>query len=139
MTRTNSSTMQRLAPLGLLLTTMAVVACNDAPTRPSQSRLDGTYTATAFTATTPDTTFDLLAEGVSLTITINGDGTTTGSQISDSVVMDLAGQWDTAADTLHLHLATPGLLTLTPFVIRPNRLQGDPLINSFAFHLTLTK
>jgi hypothetical protein len=131
--------MQRLTPLALLLTTTVLLACNDAPTRPSQVRLDGSYTATTFTATTPDTTFDLLADGGSLTLTINGDGTTTGAQISGGVVMDLAGQWDTVADSLHLHLATPGLLTLTAFAIRPNHLEAAPLINNFAFHIRLTK
>ena len=131
--------MRRLARLGLLLTTAAALACNDAPTRPSQPRLEGTYTATVFTATTPDTTFDLLADGGSLTLAINEDGTTTGAQIFGGTSTDLAGQWDTAAGSLHLHLATPGLLILTPFAVRPNRLQADTVINSFAFHITLLK
>jgi hypothetical protein len=88
---------------------------------------------------TPDTMFDLLAEGVSLSITLSRDGTTTGTQNAFGTVMDLTGQWDTSAATLHLHLATQGVLTRTAFAIRPNRLQGDPLIGDFAYHLTLTK
>ncbi len=125
--------------LGLSLATAALIACNDGPTQPSPSRLEGTWSATAFTVVTPDTMFDLLAEGVTLTITLNRDGTMTGSQRVDTTVTDLSGQWDTSAATLHLHPTLPGLLTLTPFAITPGRLQGDPLINQFAFHLTLTK
>jgi len=125
--------------LGLCLATAALVACSDAPTQPAQSPLEGTYRATAFTVVTPDTMFDLIAEGISLTITLHSDGTITGTQIAPGSVMELTGQWDTSAATLHLHPTMPSFLTLTPFVITPNRLQGDPLINNFAFHLTLTK
>ncbi|HKV72950.1 MAG TPA: hypothetical protein VJN95_00405 [Gemmatimonadales bacterium] len=125
--------------LGLSLAAAALIACNDNSTQPSLARIEGTYAATAFTVVTPDTMFDLLAEGVTLTITLNRDGTMTGSQRVDTTVTDLSGQWDTSAATLHLHPTMPGLLTLTPFTISPDRLQGDPLINQFAFHLTLTK
>jgi hypothetical protein len=131
--------MQHRATLGLLLATVALVACNDNPNHPAEPGLEGTYTATAFTVVTPDTVFDLLAEDVSLSITLAADGTTTGSQIVSGTVTDLTGQWDTTAATLRLHLGTPGLLTRTVFVIGPNRLQGDTQIDSFVFHLTLTK
>jgi hypothetical protein len=125
--------------LGLLLATAALSACRTEPNQPSGPPLEGTYSATAFTVMTPDTMFDLLAEGVSLSITLSRDGTTTGTQNAFGTIMDLTGQWDTSAATLHLHLATPGVLTRTAFAIRPNRLQGDPLIGDFAYHLTLTK
>jgi hypothetical protein len=130
--------MRHRSLLGLLLATAATLGCSDA-THPTEPRLEGTYTATAFTAVTPETTFDLLAEGVSLTITLDPDGTTTGSLVASGLVTDLTGEWDTTAATLRLHLATPEILTRTVFVIGPNRLQGESILADFVFHLTLTK
>lgn len=133
--------MQRLTPffLFVLIVIAAASACNDEANHPSEPRLQGTYTATAFTVVTPDTVFDELAEGVSLTITLHPDGTTTGLQIVAEVVTDLSGEWDTTAGALRLHLASPSFLNRVAFAIAPNQLQGELLLESGAFHLTLTK
>jgi hypothetical protein len=117
----------------------ALAACSDSPNRPTEPTLEGTYTATTFTVVTPDSAFDELAEGVTLTLTLHSDGTTTGSLTAPAGLTDLAGQWDTDSDTLHLHLATPIVFTLIPFVIAPNRLVGDLALQFATFHLILAK
>jgi hypothetical protein len=126
--------------LRCLLVGIAVLsACNDAPNRPSETRLEGTYTATTFTITTPDTSFDELAAGTSLTVTLNSDGTTSGSLIVPDLITDLAGQWDTAGATLRLHLPVPTFLTRIDFATAPNALVGELSLQTDTFHLTLTK
>lgn len=126
-------------PRLFLLATIALAACSDSPNRPTEPRLEGTYAATTFIVVTPDSTFDLLGEGVSLALTLHADGTTTGSMGEPGALTDLTGQWDSLADTLHLHLATPSFLILVPFVISPDRLVGDLRLQFGTFHLTLGK
>jgi len=122
-----------------LFAAIALGACNESPNRPTEPRLEGTYAATTFTIVTADSVFDELTEGVSVALTLHSDGTTTGSLVVPDALTDLAGQWDTASDTLRLHLATPSILARIPFGIVPNRLVGDLELQLGTFHLTLTK
>ena len=119
------------------LTTLT--ACSNSPTRPTEPTLEGTYTATTYTVVTPDSVFDELADGVTLTLTLHADGTTTGSLSAPPDLTDLAGHWDTASDTLHLHLPNAIVFNLIPFAIAPNRLVGDLALQFATFHLILAK
>lgn len=122
-----------------LLAAITVGACSDSPNRPSEKLLEGTYHATAFTVATPDTVFDELTERTSLSLTLNSDNTTSGSFVVADLNTDLAGQWDTLADTLRLHLGTPTFLTRISFAIAPNQLSGELRLQDGTLRLTLTR
>lgn len=133
--------MQRRARqfLFLLVTTGTVGACNDAPNHPSEADLEGTYAATAFTVTTADTTFDQLAEGVSLTITLHADGSTTGTLFVPNVAVDLAGTWDTAAAVVRFQQTAPNFLNQMPFEIGADVLRGELAVPLGTIRVTLAK
>jgi hypothetical protein len=119
----------------------ALAACTDAhgPSAPHPVRLEGSYAATTFTATTDDTTFDLLTEGFGLTLDLQAGGTTTGTFFSPDMPRNLEGTWDTSAALLHLHELAPSLLNQMAFVIGPHDLRGEATIQTFTYRLTLTK
>jgi hypothetical protein len=117
----------------------AIAACTAGTTGPRQSRVDGTYSATQFVLITPDSVFDQLADGVRLTITLNRDGTTTGTLTVVDALLDLAGEWDTAGGFLQVHTTTPTFLTRAPLAISRDHLQGDFNLEGGTIHLTLSK
>lgn len=132
--------MQRSRSLQLLiLTTVALAGCSDSPNRPMERRLEGTYRATVFSVETPDTVFDQLTQHTSIGLTLNSDGTTSGAFLVADLATDLAGQWDTVADTLRLHLGTPTFLGRIPLAIAPNQLSGKLHLQDGTFHLTLAR
>lgn len=130
--------MQQRSLLALLLSGIVLGCTPDTTAEPATS-IEGTYSATTFTVVISDIAFDLLKQGITLSLTLEPDGSTSGTQNVAGTVTDLTGQWDTSAHTLHLHLPTQRLLTESGFAIEPDRLRGDPVLGSFAFHLTLTR
>lgn len=114
-------------------------ACADSQAPSTEPRLEGTYTSTTFAFATPDTVFDLLEEGDSITITLHVDGTTSGSLVGPDVPISLAGQWDTADAALHLHFQNPIVFNRISFAITPNQLVGDLPLPPNRLTLTLTK
>lgn len=121
------------------LASLVVLAACQNSTEPAQLSIPGSYTATSFTAVTADTVFNLLDEGVSVTITLKPDGSTAGTQIGDGVATDLTGTWDTSGSRLHLHLQQPSGLARIEFMIAPDTLEGDLPFDTARLHLTLTK
>ena len=119
----------------------AVAACTDThgPSAAHPARLEGSYLATTFTATTDDTTFNLLREGFGLTLDLQAGGTMTGSFLGPDMPRNFEGTWDTSAALLHLHEPAPSLLNQIPFVIGPHAVRGEATIQTFTFRLTLTK
>jgi hypothetical protein len=132
--------MERLARLAVAsLLAAALASCSSESTGPVRPRVEGTYVATQFIVATADTSFDVLTEGVSLTITLNRGGTTTGALHVAEVLLDLAGEWDTAGGLLHFQTATPTFLTRAPLAIIGNQLRGDFSLEGGTIHLTLSK
>jgi hypothetical protein len=86
--------------------------------------VEGAYQAIAFTIETPDTVFDELTPQTSLRLTLHGDQTTSGAFTVGDLRTDLAGEWDTAASTLHLHLGVPTFLNGLPFTVSLSELVG---------------
>ena len=119
----------------------ALAACSDphGPSAPRPGRVEGPYVATTFTATTDDTTFDLLTEGFGVTLDLQAGGTTTGSFLVPDGPRSLEGTWDTSAALLHLHEPAPLFLNQMAFVIGPHDLHSEATIQTFTYRLTLTK
>ena len=85
----------------LALALVALPACEEAVTGPSVQQVAGTYTLTQLIVRQSGTSNDLIAAGVTTTITLNADGTTTGSLFIPADVNidgvdingDLVGTW----------------------------------------------
>ena len=85
----------------LTLAFVALPACEESVTGPSVQQVAGTYELTQLIVRQAGSQNDLISEGVTATITLNADGTTSGSLfIPDTVNLDgveinedLAGTW----------------------------------------------
>lgn len=130
---------RRVTVLASILASVSIAACTGQPTRPTEPRIQGTYRAVAFAIVTPDTAFDQLSEKTSVKITLNSDQTTTGTFVVAELQTDLAGQWDTLADTLRLHTGTPTFLNRMSFVITRNQLSGELHLQDGTLKLRLAK
>lgn len=88
---------------------------------------------------TPDSTFDLLAVGVTLTMTLRSDGTTTGTLLVPDVTEDLASTWDATPSVVHFRQPEPQFFNQMPFVIGPGELRGEQVVQPGTIRVTLTK
>lgn len=125
--------------LGLVLGT--ALACANDPSEPTAGGPTGRYVATQFTIVTADTTINELAEGVTISILLAADGTTSGTLRVPAVdaTTPLVGTYALAYDSLTF-AHTPGtVLTLAPFRIEGDRLRAEGRVGPGTFHITLTR
>lgn len=135
--------MQRslIAP-SLLLLLGTTLACSDYTAPSEQPSPVGAYSATQFTTTANGVTTDQLAEGVTISLTLAAEGTTSGSlnvPAASSVPLDLSGTWTRRSGVITFHHATQTFLDVLPFTLVGNQLHAEGLVGPGVIHVTLVR
>lgn len=134
-----------LAALAGLQACTAEGAGAGAVTGPSVSDIAGAYGLKTFSTTTNGVTTDQVAAGVTLTLTLRRDGTTTGRlfvPIHDrepNLEVDMTGTWTVTGDTVRFDQAADTFVRQTPFLVTPGRLEGEATISDTAIRVSLTR
>jgi hypothetical protein len=132
----------------VLCMALALAACggdDDDGFNPTVDDVAGSYSASAFTLTSGNGDFDLLAIGASVTATLNADGTTTGRlQVpgvggGGAIDEDLAGTWSLSGTTVTFSPSASSLLTDVDFAVGPGTLTGEGVYMGAVLLLVLTK
>ena len=132
----------------VLCMALALAACggdDDGGFNPTVDDVAGVYSASAFTLTSGNGDFDLLAIGASVTATLNADGTTTGRlQVpgvggGGAIDEDLAGTWSLSGTTVSFSPSASSLLTDVDFAVGPGTLTGEGVYQGAVLLLVLTK
>jgi hypothetical protein len=130
-----------------LLAGAALAACGggDDPFSPTPATVQGTYNASRFTATTSESTINLLSLGATVHVVLNPDGTTTGHLFvpdlgTGAIDADLAGTWSLSGSTVTFSPDDPGsIIGDAEFTAAQNSLDGEGTFNDATLHLTLSK
>jgi len=131
--------MGRLVLTAILLG--AAVACSDS-TDPGMTAVAGSYEATSFTTTTTGgTPNDELADGASLALVLNANGTVTGSLVAPfgSPSMDMAGTWSRSGNTVSFSQAADTFVRDMDFTVAGTTLVGDDTFGGTRIQVTLTR
>jgi hypothetical protein len=133
----------------VLCLALALAACSDDDDdgfSPTVDDVAGSYTASAFTLTSGNGEFDLLALGATVTATLDADGTTSGRlQVpggvggAPAVDEDLAGTWSLSGTTVTFSPSASSLLSDVDFAVGPNTLTGEGVYQGAVLLLVLTK
>jgi hypothetical protein len=133
----------------VLCLALALAACGDDDDdgfNPTMDDVAGSYTASAFTLTSGNGEFDLLALGANVTAVLNADGTTTGRlqvpggvEGAGAIDQDLAGTWSLSGTTVTFTPSESSLLTDVDFAVGPNTLTGEGTYEGAVLLLVLTK
>jgi hypothetical protein len=132
----------------VLCLALALGACGDDDDdgfSPTVDDVAGSYTASAFTLTSGNGDFDLLALGATVTATLDADGTTSGRlQVpggvgAPAVDEDLAGTWTLSGTTVTFSPSASSLLSDVDFAVGPNTLTGEGIYQGATLLLVLTK
>ena len=134
------------AGLGLALMLAACGDDDDDGFDPTVDDVAGSYTASAFTLTSGNGEFDLLAFGATVTATLDADGTTSGRlQVPGGVGgqpeidEDLAGTWSLSGTTVTFSPSASSLISDVDFAVAPNTLTGEGTYMGAVLLLVLTK
>jgi hypothetical protein len=121
-------------------------ACGGDGFSPTTETVAGSYTATTFTITSPVGTTDLLALGATVTITLAGDGTTTGHLFvpagaagGGDLDADIAGTWTLAGSTVTFSQTADTFIRDAAFAAGANRLTGEDTFSGVTVRLVLSK
>ena len=132
----------------LALASLAVVGgCGDEEGfTPTTDDVAGTYEATTFTATTGLGTLDLLALGATVDVTLDTDGTTTGTLFvpgagegGADLVEELTGTWDLSGSTVTFSQSGSTFISDVEFAVSENRLTGEGIYEGQELRLLLTR
>ncbi len=124
-----------------LLLLGATLACGSYSSPSTVQSPVGAYSVSRFTTTANGTTIDQLAQGVTLTITLAADGTTTGRLLvpeSGTGPVDLAGSWTSYGDVVMFHHPLQTFLDVLSFRVVGNQLQADGTVDGKVFRVTLS-
>ena len=139
-------TVIRCAALCLTLMLSACSDDDDDGFNPTVDDVAGSYSASAFTLTSGNGDFDLLAIGATVTATLDADGTTSGRlQVPGGVGgqgaldEDLAGTWSLSGTTVTFSPSASSLITDVDFAVGPNTLTGEGVYMGAVVLLVLTK
>ncbi len=137
----------KAARLATLVFALGLLACGDDDGfTPTEDSVAGTYTATTFivTNTTPPT--DLLALGMTLTLTLTSDGTTTGRLFmpggGDNGVdldEDLTGNWTLSGRSVTFDQSADTFVRDAIFRVGANTLTTEGTFGDTSLRLVLTK
>jgi hypothetical protein len=122
-------------------------ACDDSPTGPTTADVAGSYEATTLTVTDGGTTTDALAEGASIAVTLDGDGTTSGtfvvpgsmSESGEEEVLDLEGSWTLEGRNVSLDHEADTFLRDMTFEVGDGRLEGEETFGSETVRVVLER
>ena len=121
---------------------ISAVACSD-PLSPES--IAGTYTATTFTLS-GQVSGDVLAAGGNLTITLNADGTTSGSMLvpaslNDGVEFnaDMAGTFSLADDSLTFSQDADTFVRDLAWTVNGSRIEGAGTFSDVTITVVLSR
>jgi hypothetical protein len=126
-------------PALLLLALLAVAACGADSTGPSRVDVAGDYTATALMIDVGGQSINGLAAGVTLDLTLNSDGTTTGRFFAPAEFnepdegdfeADLTGTWTLSGNTVTFQQNADTFVRDLRFTFRNDRLEADRTFES---------
>ncbi len=126
----------------LLLLLGATLACSESTSPSNHPSPVGVYSASQFTTTANGVTVDQLAEGVTLTITLAADGTTSGTltvPAAGSVPLDLTGTWTRDSGVVTFHHATQSFLDVLPFQLIGDQLEAEGIVGPGVIRVTLSR
>ncbi len=106
---------------------------------PSVAAIAGTYIATSIATTREGVTRDQLATGVTLTIVLAPDGTTTGSLFVPGAPVDMSGTWSHAGATVRIAQPIETFVRHIPLQATPSQLIGDAPFSGTTIRVTLSK
>lgn len=128
--------------LALALALVPLLACSDASSAPNSSDPVGVYMASEFTTSANGITTDQLAEGVTLTLRLAEDGTTSGAlsvpSASDAPV-DLGGSWTQVGSTVTFQHPLQTFIDKLAFTLDGNHLSTEGLVGPNLIHVALTR
>lgn len=137
-------TYRRFAALVVLL-----VACDNDPAAPSLALVDdvaGTYHATTFATQEAGVTTDRLAEGASITLTLNTQLTTAGrlfvpggNEDGSDFDADLTGTWTLTGRTVGLEHSADTFLRDMSLVAEGTRLTGQATFGGVTVRVELSR
>jgi hypothetical protein len=131
------------ASLGLAL---GLLACGGESFIPTEGTVVGTYAATAFTVTSTAPPTDLLALGMTLTLTLAADGTTTGRLLmpggADNGVdldEDLTGTWTLSGQAVTFNQGANTFIRDALFTVGPTTPTTEGTFGDTTLRVVLTK
>src|SRR5688572_23165328 len=123
---------------------LILIACGDNGLEPSA--VAGFYTATTLRGTTGGQVTDVLADGGSLNIALNNNGSTTGqvfvpegSEDGSDLVANLAGTWSLSGNTVTFQQAADTFLPDMNFTADGTTLVADQMFGGTRIEVRLTK
>lgn len=125
----------------------ATVACgSDDPTGPAMADVAGSYDATVFSGSALGTSHDLLADGASIHLLLNEDGTSAGHLFvpateftGGEVDADLAGSWTLDGTTVTLTQSADTFLRDVPLTVDGTQLVGNQTIQGVTVNVVLER
>lgn len=126
---------------------LLLAACDDGPTAPTTDEVAGDYEATTLTVTVDGSTTDALAEGASLSVTLQSDGSTAGtfvvpgtlSESGQEETYDLAGTWSLSGQTVTFDHPADTFLRDMTLRAGDGRLEGEETFGSETVRVVLER
>lgn len=138
--------MKMLRSIAVLAALLVSTGCDDDPTGPDVETVAGTYTATEFRIGTGSGSQDLLALGGSIDITLNVNGTTTGTLYvpafggDEELDASLTGTWSLDGRTVTFEQGADTFVRDMSFrYTEPGILTGDELFAGGLVEVVLTR
>lgn len=118
-------------------------ACEDPV---SVDDLSGSYEASTFTLTQSGSTDDLLAQGASITLTLDADGSTSGrlfvpdgNEDGSDFDADLTGTWTRTGSQVSFDHPADTFIRDMSFAVDGSRLTGEATFSSGTFRVVLDR
>lgn len=136
----------RPAPLVLVIAAMGPACEPSTLSEPTMAEVAGTYVATRLLTTEGDTPTDQLEAGVTLTVTLTADGSTSGSffvpaedEESEDFEANLEGTWMLIGRFVSFDHAADTFLRDTSFEYQDGELTADATFQVTRVEVTLTR
>jgi hypothetical protein len=120
-----------------LITSALVLACGDSPFSPTVDNVSGDYHASVLRATQAGLTSDFLANGGSLDVTLESNGTTSGrlflpngSDTGGDLDVDLTGTWTLNGKIVTFIQEGDTFIRDVPFTAARNSLSAESTFNA---------
>ena len=129
---------------GFLIAAAVAVACSDS-FKPNIENVAGTYHLQSLTTTDVVDTIDWVRAGATVSLTVDTNGTTTGtmffpaSAANDSATLDLAGTWQLSGNMVDFDQTADTFLRDMTFTATENRLTGDQTFGGTRVRATLSR
>lgn len=131
----------------VLLLPLATACGSDKSTGPDMGDVAGSYDATTLTATQDGTSHDFLADGASIHLVLEEDGTASGhlsvpaSDLTEGEAVDeeMTGSWTLEGGTVNLTQSADTFIRDLPLVVDGNTLTGDATYGNVQVHLIMSR